>query len=272
MAKGDNMEERIENEKSISLSEIWLVARANIVWVLLIVFLSAAIGAAYAYLFKKTTYVATIDVVVQALNDTNIDKEENKFTITTAYQYSALLAPDYEKVMKSHEVINRVNENKPQALYKMSSGALSFKYTEESPYFSIKYTYSVHGGNTSNIKIAVADTLNNYVKECQQILHENENGNYLYLADNLVVTSSANQSNVSVNTGIFTTILLAVVIGIVLAFALVLLIYFVDDRISKREDAERISGVSVLTFIDISTNATLENAYINKGGETDAIW
>ena len=261
------MEERIENEKSISLSEIWLIAKANIAWVLLIIFVCAGIGAAYTYFLKKTTYVATIDVVVQALNDINTDKEENNFTITTAYQYSALLAPDYEKVMKSHEVINRVNENKPEELYKMSSGALSFKYTEESPYFSIQYTYSVHGGNTSNIKITVADTLNNYVKECQEVLRENENNNYLYLADNLVVTSSANQTNVSVNTGIVTTMLLAVIIGVILAFGLVLLIYFVDDRISKREDAERISEVSVLAFIDISANASLTDAYTNKGGD-----
>lgn len=260
------MEERRENEKSISLTEIWLVARANIVWVLLIVFLSAAIGAAYAYFVKKTTYTATIDVVVQSLNDTNIDKEENKFTITTAYQFSALLAPDYEKVMKSHEIINKVNENKPENLYKMSSGALSFKYTEESPYFTIKYTFSQHGGNASQIKIAVADTLNNYVKECQQILHENESGNYLYLADNLVVTSSANQTNVAVNSGRLTTILLAVIIGVILAFVLVLLIYFIDDRISTRDDAERISGIPLLTFIDISANAILDSTYSSKGG------
>ncbi len=261
------MEERMENEKSISLSEIWLVARANLLWVLLIVFVSTALGALYAYFVKETTYVATIDVVVQSLNDTNIDKDENKFTLTTAYQFSALLAPDYEKVMKSHEIINKVNEDKPQNLYKMSSGALNFKYTEESPYFSISYTYAVHGGNSSTIKIAVADTLNNYVKECQDILHENENGNYLYLADNLVVTSSANQTNVTVNSGRFTTIFLAGIIGVVLAFGLVLLIYFIDDRISTREDAERISGLTVLTLIDISANAIeFDNVNLNEGG------
>ena len=261
------MEERKENEKSISLSEIWLVARANIIWVLLILFISVGIGAAYAYFVKKTTYVATIDVVVQSLNDTNVDKEDSRFTLTTAYQFSALLAPDYEKVMKSHEVINRVNENKEQGLYKMSSGALTFKYTEESPYFSIKYSYSEQGGNVSKIKINVADTLNNYVKECQQILHENESGNYLYLADNLVITSSANQIDVTVNSGKFTTILLAAIIGFIISFALVLLIYFIDDRISTREDAERISGLSVLTFVDISANATLDATYNNKGGD-----
>ena len=261
------MEEIRENEKSISLSEIWLVARANIVWLILIVFLCAMIGGAYAYLVKETTYTATIDVVVQSLNDTNIDKEENKFTITTAYQFSALLAPDYEKVMKSHEIINRVNENKPEDLYKVSSGALSFKYTEESPYFTIKFTYSKHGGNVSTTKITVADTLNNYVKECQEILHENENGNYLYLADSLVVTSSSNQTDVAVNTGRVTTIFLAIVIGVILAFGLVLLIYFVDDRISTREDAERIIGASVLTIVDISSNATLDVKFADKGGD-----
>jgi hypothetical protein len=169
--------------------------------------------------------------------------------------------------MKSHEIINRVNENKPEDLYKISSGALSFKYTEESPYFTIKFTYSKHGGNVSTTKITVADTLNNYVKECQEILHENENGNYLYLADSLVVTSSSNQTDVAVNTGRVTTIFLAIVIGVILAFGLVLLIYFVDDRISTREDAERIIGASVLTIVDISSNATLDVKFADKGGD-----
>ena len=260
------MEERKENEKSISLSEIWLVARANIVWVLLIVLLCVGVGTAYAYLVKKTTYTATIDVVVQSLNDTN-DKEDSKFTLTTAYQFSALLAPDYEKVLKSHEIINKVNEDRETGHYKVSAGALSFKFTEESPYFSIKYTFSQHGGDATQIRIAVADTLNNYVKECQEILHENESGNYLYLADNLVVTSSANQSNVSVSSGKLTTIMLAGLIGVVLAFILVLLIYFIDDRISTRDDAERISGVAVLAFVDITSNAVLDPAYNKKGGK-----
>ena len=261
------MEERRENEKSISLTEIWLVARANIVWIILIVMLAVGVGAAYAYFVKKTTYTATIDVVVQSLNDTNVDKEDNKFTLTTAYQFSAMLAPDYEKVLKSHEVINKVNEDKGLGHYNVSSGALSFKFTEESPYFSIKYTYSQHGGDTAQIKIAVADTLNNYVKSCQEILHENESGNYLYLADNLVITSSANQSNVSVNTGKLTTIMIAGLVGVAIAFILVLLIYFIDDRISTRDDAERITDVPVLAFIDISSNAVLDPVYNKKGGK-----
>ncbi len=261
------MEGKKEVEKSISLSEIWLVARANIVWVLLIVFLSTAIGVAYAYYVKKTTYVATIDVVVQSLNDTNLDSEDNKFTLTTAYQFSAMLAKDYEPVMKSHEIINQVNEKLQGKNYKVSAGALSFKYTEESPYFSIRFTYSEHGGNSSMIKIAVADTLNEYVKECVNIINANTSENYLYLANNLIVTSSANQTNVSVSTGRLTTILLAAIIGLILAFLLILLIYFVDDRISTRDDAERITGVPVLTFIDISPNATLDTVYKNKGGD-----
>ena len=261
------MEERNQNEKSISLSEIWLVARANMAWVLLIVFLCVGIGTAYAYFFKKTTYTATIDVAVQALYDVNDEEKENKFTITVAYQYSALLAPEYEPVMKSHEIISKVNENKDDSVYKISANALSFKYTEQSAYFTIKYTYSQLGGDVATTKIAVADTLNYYVSETQKILNTNETGNYLFLKDNLVVTSYANQEAVSVNTGKVTTIFLAGIIGFLLAFVLIILIYFIDDRISTKEDAERISGLSILAFVDISGNSLLDDTQSKKGGE-----
>jgi hypothetical protein len=49
---------------------------------------------------------------------------------------------------------------------------------------------------------------------------------------------------------------LAFVIGVLLAAIFVLLVYFIDDTISSREDIERIMGVSTIAFIDISTNAT----------------
>ena len=61
--------------------------------------------------------------------------------------------------------------------------------------------------------------------------------------------------------------MLAGLIGVVLAFILVFLIYFIDDRISTRDDAERISGVSVLAFVDITSNAVLDPAYNKKGGK-----
>ncbi len=261
------MEERNQSEKSISFSEIWLVARANLAWLILIILFCVGLGATYAYMFKRTTYTATIDVGVQALYD--VSKEESiKFPITTAYQYSALLAPEYEKVMKSHEIISNINQNKEFGILNVSAGALNFTYTEGSAYFKITYQYSKLGGDRNQIKAAVANTLNNYVEECIEILHANEKGNYLFLADNLYIISSSNKSLVSDNdySNKITTIAVAALIGLIIACLVVILIYFVDDRISTRDDAERLSGVSVLAFIDISSNASLDNNNSKKGG------
>ncbi len=261
------MEERNQNEKAISFSEIWLVARSNLAWLILIVLFCVGLGATYAYMFKKTTYTASIDVGVQALYDVNKD-ESNKFAITTAYQYSAMLAPEYEKVMKSHEIISKINANKEFDILNVNAGALTFNYTEGSAYFKISYSYSKLGGDASEIKTKVANTLNNYVNECIEILHANESGNYLFLADNLIIISSANDKLVSDNdySNKISTIAISGLIGLVIACLLVILIYFVDDRISTRDDAERLSGVSVLAFIDISSNAQLDSNNSKKGG------
>ena len=261
------MEERNQTEKVLSFSEIWLVARANLIWLILIVLFCVGLGAGYAYLFKKTTYTASIDVGVLALNDVNKD-DSNKFTITTAYQYSAMLAPEYEKVMKSHEIINNINEDKEEGVLNVSAGALNFTYTDGSPYFKISYSYSKLGGDANEIKTMVADTLNNYVNECIDILNENDGKKYLFLANNLIIISSPNKSLVSDNNASskFSAIAISGLIGLVLACLFVILIYFVDDRISTKDDAERLSGVSVLAFIDISSNAQLDVNNSKKGG------
>ena len=256
----------MEEEKvgrALSLSEILLVIRTNIIWILIFIFASLAVGVAYVKLVQKTTYTATVGFYVNA--ELAYKEEGVNIAEHTAYQYSALIAPEYEKVLKSQEMKAFLDSKCDEdGVAKLNFGSINFVYTESSAFFNVTYSYSAHGGDPNQIKKDISSALNYFVKNTVEKL-DNETidrnndgvGEYKYgiLRNKLVVIAAANENTVGVSTGTVKTMFLALVIGVLLAAIFVLLVYFIDDTISSREDIERIMGVSTIAFIDISTNA-----------------
>ena len=257
----------MEEEKvgrALSLSEIMLVIRTNIIWILIFIFASLGVGVAYVKLVQKTTYTATVGMYV------NAEHAFDNISEITAYQYSALIAPEYEKVLKSQEMKTFLNEKcEESGVTKLNFNSLNFVYTESSAFFNITYSYSVHGGNAAEIKESIVESLNFFVKETVQKLDTetidrdgdgiDEGPKYGALRNKLVVIAAANEENVVTSTDTLKTMFLTFAIGVVLAAIFVILVYFIDDTVSSREDIERIMGVPTIAFIDIITNATLAN-------------
>lgn len=257
----------MEEEKvgrALSLSEILLVIRTNIIWILIFIFASLAVGVAYVKLVQKTTYTATVGFYVNA--ELAYKEEGVNIAEHTAYQYSALIAPEYEKVLKSQEMKAFLDSKCVEdGVAKLNFGSINFVYTESSAFFNVTYSYSVHGGDSNQIKKDISTALNYFVKNTvekldNETIDRNNDGvdeyKYGILRNKLVVIAAANENTVGVSTGTVKTMFLAFVIGVLLAAIFVLLVYFIDDTVSSREDIERIMGVSTIAFIDISTNAT----------------
>lgn len=280
----------MEEEKvgrSLSLSEILLVVRTNIIWILLIIAVSLSVGIAYIELIQKTTYTATVGFYVNA--EMAYKEEGINISEHTAYQYSALIAPEYEKVLKSKNMREYINEkfkeNQDADISALNFSNIKFVYTEGSAFFDITYSYSVHDGDYATIAKQISKSLNFYVKNAVEKLDNdtidrNSDSNadgykYGVLRNKLVVIADADESTVTQSSDSFKTLFLAFAIGIVIAAIFVLLVYFIDDTISSREDIERVIDVPTLAYIDISTNATLSSEkpkskavfYSNKGGK-----
>ncbi len=241
-------------EKSLSLSEIWLVIRNNLIWIMVIIIASIAVGVGYIYFIQDTKYTATVGIYVYA---PSTDEEGNDLKIAehTLYQYSALIAPEYEKVLKSQEMntyINPMVDGVKQNNINFSG--IKFIYTEESAFFDVTYTYGKHGGDKEQIKKDVANALNSYVNKSIDKL--NSEMKYGILRNKLVIVSSASENTVSQSSGAMSTLLLALVVGIVLSAVFIVLVYFVDDTISSREEIERLVGASTIAFIDLTPNFT----------------
>lgn len=269
----------MEEEKvgrALSLSEILLVIRTNIIWILIFIFASLAVGVAYVKLVQKTTYTATVGFYVNA--ELAYKEEGVNIAEHTAYQYSALIAPEYEKVLKSQEMKAFLDSKCVEdGVAKLNFGSINFVYTESSAFFNVTYSYSVHGGDANQIKKDISSALNYFVKNTvekldNETIDRNNDGvdeyKYGILRNKLVVIAAANENTVGVSTGTVKTMFLAFVIGVLLAAIFVLLVYFIDDTVSSREDIERIMGVSTIAFIDISTNATFADEKQNDSVTT----
>ncbi len=247
------MSENNENGKSISLTELLIVARTSIIWIIAIILICCIIGGTYAVFIKPATYTARVSVYVHA---PSVDEDGNKISIAehTLYQYSALIATEYEKVLVTKEMQKKLSEeNGVEINYK----GLKFVYSEGSAFFDITYTYSVHGGNVNEIKDKVSNDLNSYVDNAIVRLDDkNAEDKYVYgvLSNKLVVISHADVNSVEYSRGRVKTVAIFFAIGVVLACIFVVLRYFIDDTIKTKEDVERLMAVAVIAQVDISSN------------------
>lgn len=252
------MEENKEISKSLSFSEIMRIIRTRLVWIILIMVFCLAVGISFVVLVQKTTYSATIGVCVQANN--YMEKNENGEYVEvevpehTKYQYSALLASEYQKVLTSNEIINEISKSGVV----INVDSLKFTYTESSAFFTITYSYKTRTSEPEIVKNQVAETLNKYIDASIEVIDKEDSKFPVYLKDKLMVYSRA--LDVAESKGSAVTILLSLVIGALLSMIFVVAMYFIDDTINTKEDVERIAGVSNLAFIDISVNETFESS------------
>ena len=261
------MEEKVEFEKTLTISDIVQIIRHRFIWIVLIIFACVLVGYGYTELFQKTKYTAKSSICVQANDYVITDSDGKEVTANVAehtkYQFSALLAPEYEKVLKSEEVANAL---KSQGL-EVNISSLSFKFTENSAFFDVTYTYQVHGGDSSVIKQEVANKLNAYIKKSIEVINDENSVYPTYLKDKLINYSLASAETVSVNTGATKTLLLAFLIGVILSAVLVIILYFTDNTIKDREELEIITGLSNLAVIDLYTNQTIGEKNTELGGK-----
>lgn len=229
-----NMEGK-SGEKTISLGELFASVKANLALVIALTVIVGAIGAVYAFMFKKTTYTARATLQVY------VNPEETNIPETTAYSFGTYLAEDYMKVLKYPEYI----KNAADKGVKINAGGLKFSHEEKSVLLEVSYTVK----SKQNIRKKVADDLNGYLEYTKEAIDEGENSNY---ANRLKIESVATENDVTASRGALTTVLIALVAGFALSIIVVIIKYFADDKFRSKEDVEAVTGATVLTVIGLS--------------------
>ena len=251
-----------EKEKKLSISEILGIFREGLVWIIIITILFACIGGAYAFLVQKTSYTAKIDAYIftdKLYTESDDGKRNEDISEHIAYQYCSMLVPQCEAVFTSNEIMNEVTK---QGI--ILSGSLNFIVQKDSPFFSITYTYSEHGGDVNAIKQKVAKTLNDYVQKSVELINADKE-KYVYLSDKIVVYSDAAPGDVTSETGRTKIIVLATLVGLVFSMAVVLLKRLFSDTITSKDQIEQITNGQIIATIDISPNMVENKQEKDKG-------
>lgn len=252
-----------EKERSLTIEEIFKMLKKGLVWIILITLLSSIVGGVYAFFFKETKYVAKLSAQVFTRTYEDSVGNEEELPEYTAFQYCSMLVPHVQVVFKSNEVMNKVKADGIDI-----KGSINFVVTNDSPYFSVTYTYSELGGNVDEIKREVSETLNAYINKCIEIV-DSDKKHYPYLCEKIIVYSESNVKDVTASTGKILTILIAFVIGLVLSVVLVIITNMFDDRIYNKEQVEAITDIQCIAVIDISSkvNDYRETKSTSTGGK-----
>lgn len=228
------MEEKT-TEKTISLGELFASIKAHLALVIILTLSVSAIGAVYAFAFKKTTYTARATLQVY------VNPEETSISETTAYSFGTYLAEDYMKVLKYPEYI----KNAADKGVKINANGLKFSHEEKSVLLEVSYTVK----SKQNIRKKVADDLNDYLVYTKTAIDEGENSNY---ANRLKIESVATEKDVTASRGAITTVLIAFFAGLALSVVAVIIKYFADDKFRSKDEVEAITGATVLSVIGFS--------------------
>lgn len=250
-----------EKESRLSLGDIFKILKEGLVWIILITILFATLGVAYAFGYKKTTYTARVDAYLFTdklyTEETGANGEDISEHI--AYQYCSMLVPQISKVFKSNEVLAEVSKSGIKL-----KGSINFITNEDSPYFSITYTYKQHGGDAEAIKYEVAKTLNDYVDKAVETINSGDI-KAGYLKDKIVVYSDAAPMDITASTGRFKTVALMTAIGLVVAVIFVLIKRLLSDTVMTKEQVEQITSNQIIATVDISANFE-QREKSDKGG------
>ncbi len=224
----------VETSTSENPVSFFRVMRKNIVLVVLIIVLCSLCGVLYSVLYVKPVYTASRSVILRTAVD--IDDDRTNTSATNDATLAKIHLPNVEAAMKSPNILALATKYYNTENESVSGGGVSVKYGDSSLIFSISYTdvnTDIAKGKLSALIKAASEKLPEFLEAKDVALIGVQN------QDVVAESSSSNKS-----------IVLSVVIGVAIAFVLVLVMYALDNTVKNKNEFEYLTGVSVIAVID----------------------
>jgi len=213
------------------MEEIDLKDMFNYFWtkkfyIILIVLLALLLGSFYTAAIQKPKYKSYTTILLTKENDTS--------SITsTDIMLNQNLVDTYREIIKSKKVLNRVINN------------LDLDYS----FSDLNERVTVESINeTEIIKISVVDLDNRLAMEIANEIASVFNSEVvkLFNIQNIGVVDEAEISTSPYNISIVKQLILALMIGLVLGFGIVLVMYYFDNTIKNVEEVENKLGLPII--------------------------
>ncbi|MCI6006425.1 MAG: Wzz/FepE/Etk N-terminal domain-containing protein [Blautia sp.] len=221
--KNDEMEIDLMEIAGVILSKLWIIILSGIT--------AALVFIVVTMLFITPQYESTTKMYVLSQQDNN--------TLTSSdMQTSLSLTKDYAELIKSRTVTEGViaqlnlDMTDKQLLQKISVGTssdtriLSITVTDEDPY------------QACQIANAVRDVAANHIQNVMNI-------------DAVNIVETANIPNEKASPSLSKNAVMGGLLGVILATAIILLVYLTNDTIKSQEDVEKYLQLSVLGTIPL---------------------
>ncbi len=221
--------------EEINLKELFAYFKARIVLILIMVLFVVLFGSVYSLFLKVPVYESTSSIVLVSDEGQASGNVSGSYSQTDA-QLNKNLVSTYCEIVKSKRIAELVIKN------------LSLNYSVDELLGEIKVTNS---DNTEIIKVKVidkdrglaADIANEIVKVFSEEIKS------IYKLQNVSVVDVAEEADKSYNMNYMKEFVIYVLAGIVLACAIIFIVYYFDTTIKSTDEIENGLGIPVFGVV-----------------------
>ncbi len=231
------MENNVQSKKNISFFKL---VKANLLLIILTTLLVSLLGALLGVLYIKPEYKVSRSAILRTeLESSSLEAETNNaslaFLVIGQLEYYFTAADYIDLANHKYEEKNGKSEDK------IIASNIDVEYKEDSLIFTISYKDSNKAIATKKLK-AVFEASVDYFSD-----HATPYNIKLIPTDNAETDSS--RFAVSENHGITECVVIGLLAGIIIAFAVVLIKTSLDNTVHDKDELEEITGVSMLACI-----------------------
>lgn len=250
------------NDKGLTLSDIFFIIKKNLLIILLITGLCTLGGAVYGSIFKKYTVTATATAVVMVDTSTASTTQSDMQN----FQQAVYMINTYKELIKSNMVAKAVSESEVGQKYKIEVASLSKNVTVTTTTNSliVTITYKCSADEANDYSQAI-EVCNQILDSTIALVNSKEDDEYVYdkLANCFRKVDAATEATTTASRGALKLTAICFAVGLVLSFAVCLIRYFADDTYTSKEEFEKTFNINVLTLIPDLTEKYVKT----KGGK-----
>ena len=214
--------------EEINLSEVYSYFKTKILWILLAVVLIIVLGNVFTLLTRTPLYQSNTTIVLVGENKSGYSQTES--------QLNQNLIGTYSQIIKSRKVLNQVIENLD---LKMTADELAQYITTSSVEDTEIIQITVNNPKAKDAQKITDEVAKVFSKEIKDI----------YNLENVTIIDKAELTKTPYNVNYLKDNVIYLVVGLVLSFGVVFVMYYFDTSIKSSDIVEEKLGLTVIGIV-----------------------
>ena len=214
--------------EEINLSEVYSYFKTKILWIFLAVVLIIVLGNVFTLLTRTPLYQSNTTIVLVGENKSGYSQTES--------QLNQNLIGTYSQIIKSRKVLNQVIENLD---LKLTTTDLAQSITTSSVEDTEIIQITVNNPKAKDAKKTTDELAEVFAKEIKDIYH----------LENVEIIDKAEIAKTPYNVNYLKDNVIYLVVGLVLSFGVVFVMYYFDTSIKSSDIVEEKLGLTVIGIV-----------------------